>query len=151
MAKIIDNETNQEIEESFKRLSELVEPYYNESLSLVELESLKRTLLGELQFLTHRMGFVKAYKSNNSYFEEYRKRLKSLVMETLTTGEERVSTTAAEAKVYNNPKYKKTLKGIQEVKQRYIQYEDLHKHYQKVLDCVHQSVSVASKELSQNM
>lgn len=152
MGKIIDSKQNLEIEECLKRLSSLAQPYYEGTLSLVELEALKRALLGELQYLTHRMGFVKSFKSNNSYFDEYRKRLKAMVIESLVApGPEKVSATVAETKVYNHPKYKTTLKGIQEIKRRYIEYEDLHKHYQKVLDCVHQSVSVESKSLSQNI
>jgi hypothetical protein len=149
--KLIDQEVNKEIEDSINRMKDLVEPYYVSDLSLVELEHLKRTLLGELQYLTSRMGAVKQFKTNNTYFEEHRKRLKSLVWKSLMSGEGKVSATAAESRVYSEKHYINTLSGINLIKERYIQYEDQHKHFIKVLDCIVQSISVAGKELSQNI
>lgn len=131
---------------SMQRLGDLSKNYYSNVLDLVSLEELKRKLLSELQYYTELVARVKTYKAGQTgYLEEHRKRIKSEAIDEMVTNKN-IKKTTAELTVYNDELYKAKLKELEKLRTFFIKAEDLQKHFNRVLDAVIQSISVAAKE-----
>lgn len=140
---IVDNHSD--LLNALEKLKELSDQYYSNVLDIYTLEAFKREFLAYLQYYTEAVASVKSYKAGQSgYLEEERKRIKAEVLELMIA--EGAKKTNAELLVYNDKRYREKLALVNQLRTFFIKTEDLLRHFNRVLDSVVQSISVAGKE-----
>lgn len=133
------------ITDSLKVLQDISLEYRNVD-DTHSLEDIKKRLNAELQYFATLYSKVKVYKgSNHTYLEDVLKTIKGETISHLLN--ENVRITAAEQLYYNQPYYKNRLEVILKLKGFFIKVEELYNIYNGTLQCVIQSISVASKEM----
>lgn len=136
--------------ETMKKLKELSSSYYNGVDGIYNLEDLKREYMAQLEFFATQYASIRGFKSaTHVYLEEQRKRLKAECIERMMA-EQGLKRTIAENSVYAYEHYKTGVDLIEELKKFFLKVELLFDHYNRVLDAIIQSISIASKDLYQN-
>lgn len=125
---------------------EKISKEYRKTDDTYGLELIKKNLNAELQYLATLYSRVKVYKSSNhTYMEDVVRAVKSETIKRLM--DEGVKITAAEQMYASQPFYQDRLQVILKVKQFFIKVEELYDRYNATLQCIIQSISVASKEM----
>lgn len=133
------------ITDSLKILEEISKEYRRTD-DVHGLEDIKKRLNAELQFFASLYAKVKVYKgTNHTYMEDVLKGIKSETINRLL--DSNVKVTAAEQLYYTQPYYKNRLEVLLKIKGFFIKVEELFNIYNGTLQCVIQSISVASKEM----
>lgn len=147
----LDDEVVKKCKEGIKKLEGFVERYSKahdlDSLEqLKELETIKREHGAYMSYFIRFFSQVSMYRENGEFLASERKELKSeCIDELIKSGKNQ---TTADKIVYTHPKYKESIKDIQEIRKFLIYiYEtyDLHKNI--ISRNIHQSISVLQKEL----
>lgn len=138
--------TINKLNDVIKILSDLTTEYAKTD-SLHELERIKKEYNAHLQYMATLYAKVKAFKGpNHTYLEREIKQIKaetlSLVMQ------EGVKVTQAENIVYSQPYYKDRMAIIHKLIECFIKVEALYDRFNTTLQCIVQSVSLGSKELT---
>ena len=133
------------ITDSLKILEEISKEYRRTD-DVHGLEDIKKRLNAELQFFASLYAKVKVYKgTNHTYMEDVLKGIKSETINRLL--DSNVKVTAAEQLYYTQSYYKNRLEVLLKIKGFFIKVEELFNIYNGTLQCVIQSISVASKEM----
>lgn len=120
---------------------------YQEMNDLASLEKLKREFNGQLQYLAMLFSRIKRFKGpNHTYLESALKRIKSETIDILIANGR--SATAAEKEVPSHPYYVERMEVAEKIIQYCIKVELLYENFNYTLQCIVQSVSLASKEFS---
>lgn len=109
------------------------------------LEAIKREFGGYLTSLATYYAIIRAYKQNNEYFDEERKRFKSEAIQ-IIVDRDKVSTASAEKTVYKEKYYIERVELIQTLKKFFIRVELKFDRYRDLARDIYQSVSAANQE-----
>lgn len=148
----LSEQTVKDITASLSRLATISKEYYeaDDTCDVVLLERLKRSLLGELQYINTLYSKTRRFKSESFvYLSQERKALKAAAIKLLM--DEGLKITAAEVMVYNSDYYKSRVSLMNELVQFFLKTEHLIEHYNNVTHAIIQSVSIAGKERSQSI
>lgn len=148
----LSEQTVKDISFSLARLADIAKDYYaaDEDCDVLLLEKLKRSLLGELQYINTLYSKTRRFKGESfTYLSEQRKALKSASIKILMDGGMKIS--AAEVFVYDSEYYKERITLMNELVQFFLKTEHLIEHYNNVVHSIIQSVSIAGKERSQSI
>lgn len=111
-----------------------------------ELEDLKKRFNAELQYMATLYAKTKVYKSSNhTYMEDVIRRVKSETIKLLM--DDGVKITAAELFYSSQPYFTDRMATILKLKSFFIKVEEMYDRYNNTLQCIIQSISVASKEM----
>lgn len=139
-----NEESYQEILSTIEVLSALTEDYRN-TYHLEKLETIKREFNAYLERFAVLYSQTKAYKGDtHTYLSEHRKRFKGETMKILL--DEGYNSTSADKIVYSHPYYVKRLNLLEDITEFFIRTEELYTRFNYTLQCIVQSISVASKE-----
>lgn len=136
-----------EIKDILTKLKDLSEDYVtmDNLYDLEGLETIKRKMTAQLEFLAEHHARTKKFKTGGDYLEETRKFVKSEAI-ALIVERESISINQAEKVVYQDSYYLERVKLMENVKAFFIKVEVMYKHYQDVLSSVVQSVSSGKKD-----
>lgn len=109
------------------------------------LESIKRKMTAQLEFLAEHHARTKQFKTGGDYLEETRKFIKSEAIALIVEGDG-VSINQAEKVVYEKAYYRERVELMGGVKAFFIKVEVMYKHYQDTLSSVVQSIASGKKE-----
>lgn len=144
--------TVKDISDSLGRLAAIAKDYYEASddFDVTSFERIKRSLLGELQYINTLYSKTRCYKNeNHTYLVSQRKAIKGAAIKILL--DQGMKITAAEVMVYNSPYYKERMDLMEFLVQFFLKTEHLIEHYNQLVHSVIQSISVASRERSQSI
>jgi hypothetical protein len=148
----LSEQTVLDITASLGRLAGISKEYYDasEDCDVLLLERLKRSLLGELQYVTTLYSKVRRFKGESfTYLSAERKATKAAAIKILMEGGMKI--TAAEVFVYDSEYYKERITLMNDLVQFFLKTEHLVEHYQNVIHSIIQSVSLAGKERAQSI
>lgn len=138
--------TFKKITDSLARMDSISKRYIKTD-DIHELEKVKKELNAELQYLATLYSQTKVYKSSNhTYLEDAIRTLKSKTISKVMD-EAGLKITAAENLYAAQPYYTERLAVLLKAKQFFIKVEELYDRYNFTLQCVIQSISIASKEM----
>lgn len=109
------------------------------------LETLKRNMTAQLEFLAEHHARTKKFKTGGDYLEETRKFIKSEAI-ALIVEKEGVSINQAEKVVYQDMYYKERVQLMEGLKAFFIKVEIMYRHYQDTLSSVVQSIASGKKD-----
>lgn len=138
-----------DVNTSLKKMNDINNRYINTD-SLFDLEIIKKELNSELIYFATLFSKTKSFKgSNHTYFEREIKEIKALAI-TKIMAEDNLKVSTAEAVVYNSNYYNKRIEIIKKLIPIFIKVEEMYERYNSLLTCIIQSISVQSKDFSNN-
>lgn len=150
----LDDKFIENCKTGIKKLEDFVERYVQchelEPIEQIkELESLKREHGAYMSYFIRFFSQVTRYRENGEFLASERKSLKSECIEELIKSGK--NQTTADKIVYNNDKYKESIKDIQSIRKFLIYvFETYDQHKNIISRNIHQSISVLQKELENN-
>jgi hypothetical protein len=144
--------TVKDISDSLGRLATIAKGYYEASddFDVNALERIKRSLLGELQYINTLYSKTRKFKNeNHTYLVTQRKAIKGAAIKILL--DQGMKITAAEVMVYNSDYYKNRMELLESLLEFFLKTEHLIDHYNQLVHGVIQSISVSSREKAQSI
>jgi hypothetical protein len=144
--------TVKDISDSLGRLATIAKGYYESSddFDVISFERIKRSLLGELQYINTLYSKIRVYKNENyTYLVSQRKAIKGAAIKMLL--DQGMKITAAEVMVYNSDFYKNRMNLMESLVEFFLKTEHLIEHYNQLVHAIIQSISVASRERAQSI
>jgi hypothetical protein len=142
----LTEKTIMQIDTTVKELQRLTRTYQSMG-DVSSLEKLKREFNGNLQYMATLFAKIKRFKGpNHTYLEGSIKRIKSEAVDIIMANGK--SVTAAEKEVHSHPYYVDRMVVAEQIIQYCIKVELLYDNFNYTLQCIVQSVSLASKEFS---
>ena len=144
--------TVKDISDSLGRLATIAKDYYeaSEDFDVNAFERIKRSLLGELQYINTLYCKTKKFKNeNHTYLVAQRKAIKGAAIKILL--DQGMKITAAEVMVYNSPYYRDRMELMESLVEFFLKTEHLIEQYNQLVHCVIQSISVMSRERAQSI